>query len=292
MSDAIPFRRAAILGMGLIGGSFALALKRAHPETAIVGFDRPETLERAKKREPLAAVLQETTADFATAVHGADLIYVALPIVAAVEALPSIAASAASDALITDACSTKSAICRAAAEAFRGGTRFLGGHPMAGKEQSGIDHADANLFRGARYALIALETDPDLRVQKFAALLHKIGAEPVWCDADTHDWAAGVVSHLPQMVSIALARVIADETDETGLPVSLAGSGLRDALRLAASPYSVWRDICLTNTDNIARSLDRIEQAVSYLRTRLASRELEQEFHAANELYKTLHKLQ
>ncbi|MGB6472127.1 MAG: prephenate dehydrogenase dimerization domain-containing protein, partial [Candidatus Acidiferrales bacterium] len=114
----------------------------------------------------------------------------------------------------------------------------------------------------------------------------------VWCDADTHDWAAGVVSHLPQMVSIALARVIADETDETGLPVSLAGSGLRDALRLAASPYSVWRDICLTNTDNIARSLDRIEQAVSYLRTRLASRELEQEFHAANELYKTLHKLQ
>jgi prephenate dehydrogenase len=117
-----------------------------------------------------------------------------------------------------------------------------------------------------------------------------IGAQPVWCDAETHDWAVAIVSHLPQLVAVALARVVQDETDETGLPVALAGGGLQDTLRLAGSPYGVWRDILLTNKDNISRALDRLEQALDHLRTRLASKELEQEFQAANELYKILRK--
>ncbi|HUJ80778.1 MAG TPA: prephenate dehydrogenase dimerization domain-containing protein, partial [Candidatus Acidoferrales bacterium] len=103
-----------------------------------------------------------------------------------------------------------------------------------------------------------------------------------------HDWAAGVVSHLPQLVAVALSRVVLDETDETGLPASLAGSGLRDTVRLAGSPYAVWRDICLTNADNITRALDRVSQAVDYLRTNLTTHELEGEFASANELYKIL----
>ncbi len=115
--------------------------------------------------------------------------------------------------------------------------------------------------------------------------------QPSWCDADTHDWAVGIVSHLPQLVAVALARVVQDETDETGLPLSLAGHGLQDTLRLAGSPYSVWRDILLTNKDNVSRALDRLAQAVDHLRNRLASKELEQEFQSANELYKLLRKL-
>ena len=122
-------------------------------------------------------------------------------------------------------------------------------------------------------------------------VLSAIGAEPSWCDADTHDWAVGIVSHLPQLVALALARVVQDETDETGLPVSLAGPGLQDTLRLAGSPYAVWRDILLTNKDNVSRALDRLAQAVDHLRIRLASKELEQEFQSANELYKLLRKL-
>src|SRR5208283_3863972 len=105
-------------------------------------------------------------------------------------------------------------------------------------------------------------------------------------DPETHDWAVGIVSHLPQLVSVALAGVVQDETDETGLPLSLAGPGLQDTLRLAGSPYSVWRDILLTNSDNISRALDRLSQAVDYLRTQLASKEMEQEFNTANEVYK------
>ena len=116
--------------------------------------------------------------------------------------------------------------------------RFLGGHPVAGKEISGINRATPDLFCGARYALIAAAEDDDPRVIEFTALVQQLGAEPLFCDAETHDWAAGVVSHLPQLVALALSRVVLDETDETGLPASLSGSGLRDTVRLAGSPYA------------------------------------------------------
>jgi prephenate dehydrogenase len=286
MPTPLPFRRVAILGTGLIGGSFALALRKHFPETITIGYDRPDGIERARQRN----VVHETSSDLASAVRGADLIYVALPIVATIEALPAIAAAADPDALVTDTGSTKAAICKVANENFKYGVQFLGGHPMAGKEHSGVEHSDAELFRGAPYVLIGMEANASERAKKFLDLLRATGAEPSWCDADTHDWAVGIVSHLPQLVALALARVVQDETDETGLPVSLAGPGLQDTLRLAGSPYAVWRDILLTNRDNVSRALDRVAQAVDHLRSHLASKELEQEFKFANELYKLLRK--
>jgi prephenate dehydrogenase len=285
-TSAIPFSRVAILGTGLIGGSFGLALRTHFPDISIVGIDREETLHAALAR----GAVQETANNLAAAVRSADLVYVALPIGATIEALPAIAAAAKDGALVTDAGSTKTIICRAAKTFFAGGARFLGGHPMAGRETSGIARADAGLFSGARYALVGSEDDPDPRVQGFASLVRTLGAEPVWCDAETHDWAVGIVSHLPQLLAVALARVVQDETDETGLPLSLSGPGLQDMLRLAGSPYGLWRDVAHTNTENIARALDRLEQAVEYLRTQLTSKELEQEFLVANDLYKQLKK--
>jgi prephenate dehydrogenase len=127
-------------------------------------------------------------------------------------------------------------------------------------------------------------------VKAFVEIVRAIGARPIWSDPETHDWAVGIVSHLPQLVSVALARVVQDETDETGLPLTLSGPGLQDMLRLAGSSYDIWRDILLTNTDNISRALDRLAQAVDYLRTNLASKEIQQEFQAANDLYKQLRK--
>ncbi|HUJ32532.1 MAG TPA: prephenate dehydrogenase/arogenate dehydrogenase family protein [Candidatus Acidoferrum sp.] len=279
-----PIRRVAILGTGLIGGSFGLALRKCFPDVSVVGFDRADTLRRAADR----SAVRETAATIRDAVRGADLIYVALPIGVTIEALPEIAAAAGADALVTDTCSTKATVCHAAQNHFKAGPRFLGGHPMAGKETSGIENADAEIFAGAPYALIGSESDGDARAVRFAELLRRIGAKPVWCDADTHDWAVGIVSHLPQLVALALTRVVTDETDETGLPLTLAGKGLQDTLRLAASPYSVWRDIFLTNRENITHALDRLAQAVDHLRTRLASKELEQEFQVANALAETL----
>ena len=286
MATTLPFRRVAILGTGLIGGSVALALRKQFPDITLTGFDHRDAAKHAIAR----GVVEKMATDLASAVHGADLVFIALPIGATIEALPAIAEAADAHALVTDACSTKTAVCKAAAEHFHNGARFLGGHPMAGKEHSGIENADAELFRGAPYALMATENDPDARVKAFAQLLSAIGAQPMWSDPETHDWAVGIVSHLPQLLSVALARLVQDETDETGLPLSLAGPGLQDTLRLAGSPYAVWRDILLTNTDNISRALDRLSQAIDYLRTQLTSKEIENEFRAANDLYKSLRK--
>ena len=169
---------------------------------------------------------------------------------------------------------------------------------MAGKEISGIAAADAELFRGSKYAFIRksagdrMEEPRAARVAKFLKLVEKLGAEPVWLDAEAHDRAAAIVSHLPQLLAVALAGVVRDQTDETGLPVTLAGRGLRDALRLAGSPYSVWRDIILTNSDNLDRALGQLIQTLEQLRGDLRTRALEEEFAAAGELYKILRDLQ
>jgi prephenate dehydrogenase len=288
MSNEIPFRRVAIIGTGLIGGSFGLALRKHFPAISVVGFNHNEAAVRAVER----GAVQETAATIQDALRGADLVYVALPIRATLDALRAISAAMYPKALVTDACSTKALICRVARFSVSSPALFLGGHPMAGKESSGIENADSEIFAGAPYALIGSEAGVDPRALSFAELLRRIGAKPVWCDAETHDWAVSIVSHLPQLVALALSRVVQDETDETGLPLSLAGRGLQDTLRLAGSPYGIWRDIFLTNGENIAHALDRLAQAIDHLRRNSSSKELEEEFRTANSLFELLHKNQ
>ena len=200
MPTTLPFHRVAILGTGLIGGSFALALRKHYPGMALAGFDHSEASSTALSR----GIINVIATDLRSALRSADLVYIAMPIGATIEALPAIAAGAEPNALVTDACSTKTVLCKAAAEHFRNCARFLGGHPMAGKEHSGIEHADPELFRGAPYALMRSEGRtrmiPTLAAKAFAQLLYKIGAQPIWTDPETHDWAVGIVSHLPQLV--------------------------------------------------------------------------------------------
>lgn len=289
-----PFTRVAVVGTGLIGGSFALAARAHMPGAHLVGWDKPEVLKRACAR----GVVDEGYGELRDALTGADLVYIALPVGLTIEKLTEIARHAAPGALVTDAASTKRAVCAAAGKAFSsfsaGEARFLGGHPMAGKEDSGVESAEATLFHGAQYVLIgaASDSDSDSCVARFLELLKAIGARPVWMDAETHDRAAAVVSHLPQLVAVALAGVVHEATDQTGLPLTLAGRGLRDALRLAGSPYGVWRDIVLTNADHLEAGLDRLAQAIDDLRRHLRGRQLEEEFAAANEVYKILRDLQ
>ncbi|HXW54106.1 MAG TPA: prephenate dehydrogenase [Candidatus Cybelea sp.] len=288
METALPFRHVAIIGVGLIGGSFALALRKHFPQVKVTAFDREAVISSAIARD----AVHEGTTTLAEAVSRADLVYIALPIGPTLQALPAIASLVPEDTLVTDASSAKAVICQRAVHDFQTGARFLGGHPIAGKEVSGIENADSELFAGAPYALIGSEEDPDPRVLRFAELLREMGAKLVWCDAATHDWALSVVSHLPQLAALALARVVSDETDETGLPLTLAGRGLQDTLRLAGSPYAVWRDVFIANQDNVRRALDRLAQAIDHLRTSLSGRELEDEFRAANELFRSLRKEQ
>ncbi len=283
--------RVTILGTGLIGGSFALALRKYTADMRISGWDRADSVREAQSR---GAIDEAFFGGLAPSLQNSDLIYIALPIAATLDLLPEIARHAPSHALITDACSTKVRITQAAAGLFpgQGGPLFLGGHPMAGRELSGIAHADADLFRGNTYALIgASPAQNEPRISAFVKILEKIGARPFWLGEMQHDYAVGLASHLPQLAAVALASFLYDRLDENGLPITLAGPGLRDTLRLAGSPYSTWRDIVLTNQEVLSAALDLLARRLDDLRERLASRELEADFDAANELYKLLRSL-
>ena len=122
----------------------------------------------------------------------------------------------------------------------------------------------------------------------FLKLVEKIGARPLWLGAQQHDYAVGMASHLPQLLAVALASFLYDRLDENGLPITVAGPGLRDSLRLAGSPYATWRDIVLTNREVLSAALDLLARKLDDLRERLSSRELEADFDAANELYRLL----
>ena len=291
MSSGHLISRVTILGTGLIGGSFGLALRKYTTNVCVSGWDRTDVVSEAHARGAIDAPFY---GELAAALRGADLIYIALPIATTVDLLPEIARHAPAHALITDACSTKVRITQAAEEVFPTGEEalFLGGHPMAGKELSGITQADADLFRSNTYALIGTSpAQEDPRVSAFVKILEKIGARPLWLGAPQHDYAVGLASHLPQLAAVALAGFLYDRLDENGLPITLAGPGLRDSLRLAGSSYATWRDIVLTNQEVLSAALDLLARRLDDLRERLASRELESDFDAANELYKLLRSL-
>ena len=284
-------QRVAILGTGLIGGSFAKALRKFTPDIYISGWDRAEVVLEARKA---AAIDEAFFESLEPAIRRADLIYIALPIGMTLDILPELAQHAPPHALITDAGSTKMRIWQAATELFveEVGPIFLAGHPMAGREFSGFAHADAELFQNACYALVGRADDThDLRIQAFVKIIEKLRARPFWIGAQQHDYAVGLASHLPQLAAVALGSFLYDHLDENGLPITLAGPGLRDTLRLAGSPYSVWRDIVLTNRDVLSAALDLLARRIEDLRERLASRDLEADFEAANELYKLLRSL-
>jgi len=291
MASGHIISRVTILGTGLIGGSFGLALRKYTTSICVSGWDRTDVVGEAHARGAIDAPFY---GELAAALKGADLVYIALPIAATIDLLPEIARHAPPNALVTDACSTKVRIAEAAEEVLPAdkGPFFLGGHPMAGKELSGIAHADADLFRGSTYALIgASAAQEDPRVSAFVKILEKIGARTLWLGAPQHDYAVGLASHLPQLAAVALAGFLYDRLDENGLPITLAGPGLRDSLRLAGSSYATWRDIVLTNQEVLSAALDLLARRLDDLRERLASRDLEADFDAANELYKLLRSL-
>jgi len=291
MPSAHLINRVTILGTGLIGGSFALALRKYTTDIHITGWDRPEVVGEAQSRNVIDATF---SAELAPALEKADLVYIALPIGVTLDLLPDVARLSSPDALITDACSTKVRITEDAADLLPDDSTklFLGGHPMAGREQSGIAHADADLFRNNAYALIGASSDQnDPRISAFLKILEKIGARALWLGAQQHDYSVGLASHLPQLAAVAMASFLYDHLDENGMPITLAGPGLRDSLRLAGSPYSTWRDIVLTNKEVLSAALDLFARRLDDLRERLASRDLEADFDAANELYKLLRSL-
>lgn len=281
-----PFQRVALVGLGLIGGSWGLALKKHGFHGRRVGCDRAEIVARAVA----AGAIDEGGEDLPGAVRAADLVIVATPVGAILDLLPRLAAAVPARALVTDVGSTKRLICQRAREVFGEQPRFLGGHPLAGKEQSGLENAAASLFEQARYVLTPLSPDhlSEPQVQAFSALVQSIGARPFVSDASSHDRAVAYLSHLPQLVASGLASVALEQGQEDFLPLELAASGFRDVTRLADSPYSLWRDICLTNVQNIQAALDLLIDKLEAMKLHLSDRELEREFKQARQLREKL----
>lgn len=240
----------AIFGVGLIGGSFALALREAGYKGRIIGVSSPETIARAIALGAIDEGLPPTKAAAC-----ADTVFLAQPIGVIIETIAAIAAGIPKTALVTDAGSTKSAIMAAAYGQMPGGL-FLGGHPMAGKEARGVEAASPSLFRGRVWGLTPAHPD-DLQTpqcREFVQWLQKIGAIPLVLDAAEHDRIVALTSHLPQLASTALAATLAERT--SGTP-TVYGPGLEDMTRLALSSFDIWADILASNRDNIAAALER-----------------------------------
>jgi len=284
------FPRVTIIGLGLIGGSWALALKKSGFAGTVVGCDKPEVLDRVQA----SGAIDEGDAHAASAACEADLAILATPVGAILDLLPVLRRAVLPRALLTDVGSTKRLICQRASEGLGGEPLFLGGHPLAGKERSGFASASAELFQNARYALTPLSPDHlrDPRVQAFSDLVSSIGARPFVTDAFAHDRAIAFLSHLPQLVSTALSSLIAEQGGEEFLPLELAATGFRDVTRLADSPYALWRDICLTNIENIQAALDSLVNKLEAMKLHLSDRELEREFKQAQRLRDELRHLQ
>jgi prephenate dehydrogenase len=283
----MSFRQITIIGTGLIGGSFALGIRKYGFRGTIIGCDRKAVLAQAKSQGAIDGGVSDPVA----ACTGSDLILLATPVGAILELLPRIRPQLSPDALVTDVGSTKAEIVRRASDAWgeQAAHSFLAGHPMAGKENSGIEYADPELFRGAVWFLTPLQPQNLERgkLAPFAALLRSLGARISVLDPSQHDDLCAWISHLPQMISTALAATLVEEFGENAPLLETGGRALREMTRIAASPYSMWRDIALTNKKPISDALGKLEQELAHIRENLGTRELEEEFERAHNLRKS-----
>lgn len=266
-------RNVVIIGVGLIGGSFALALRAAGFHGAITGVSSPATLDEA-----LRLGVVDRGAPLEEACAAADLIYLAQPISRIIDVLYHLNSCVPPQALVTDAGSTKHRIVSTAREHLTR-CRFLGGHPMAGKELRGVAAADARLFRDRPYVLCP--ADPAELDTEFVGWLGKIGARVVVLGAEEHDRLVAFSSHLAQLASTALAATILESSPES---TQVAGPGLVDSTRLALSGYELWRDIFATNSTAITEALTAYIGKLEHLRENLRNRELASEFDRAADL--------
>ena len=235
-----PFSRVAIAGLGLIGGSIALALRELWPSVTILGHDRPEIAVPAQR----LAVIDRACIDVA-GVAGADLIVLAAPVPGILDLIAAIGQTG-TRAVVTDVGSTKRAIMTAASKA--NGLAFVGGHPMAGAVRSGLSEARADMFRDRPWLLVEGPASAEA-TDKVEHLVRCLGGVPHRVDAETHDRVMAYVSHLPQLLSVALMNVATDVVGDNGL--SMAGPAFSAMTRLAASPIEMWGGILATNGDYI-----------------------------------------
>ncbi len=263
--------RVAIVGLGLIGGSMGLALKGAGQERLqLAGYARrPENAERARR----LGVIDHAEGSLAGAVEGAELVILAIPTMSIKEVLSQIAPHLAPGAVVTDVASTKLQVMHWAEESVPQTASFVGGHPMAGKELSGIEVAEAGLFAGCTYCIVPGRGASDIAIQRIVDLARTVGGRPLFLTAGEHDYFAAGTSHLPLVVASALVAATTRNPRWSKM-AEIAATGYSSSTRLASQHPRMNRDICLTNGENIVAWIDEFSRELQRLRSLIAEGDL------------------
>jgi prephenate dehydrogenase len=246
--DPPVFRHIGIVGLGLIGGSIALAARDLWPSSLVIGVDNKDVLETAMRLHAI-----DVAADDPVVLAEADLVVLAAPVRQNLELIDDLDENVRQAAVVTDTGSTKRSMLEASRR-LPGRFTFVGGHPLAGSANGGLEHARADLFQGRPWLLTPRDDGAGDALEKLLVFTRALGAEPRVMAADVHDHLLAFISHLPQLTVSALMQVVGEAVGRDGL--ELAGRGLVDTTRLASSPSDIWKDIGATNADEIARAID------------------------------------
>ncbi|OGW37369.1 MAG: hypothetical protein A2Y97_05610 [Nitrospirae bacterium RBG_13_39_12] len=275
------FNRVTVLGVGLIGASFALALKKNGLCNEIIGYGRSDkNLKMAKEQ----AIIDSFELDPAAACKGSNLILFATPVGSFVDIANKIRMSLSSGALITDVGSVKGKLVRDIEALMPKGSCFVGAHPIAGSNNSGINSASADIFIGAKCIITPTENTDKKALEKVIAIWETMGSNIKLINADEHDKIYALVSHLPHLIAYAIVNTVAD-IDSSYL--NFSGRGFMDTTRIASSSPELWRDICVLNKDNLLESIEifknNLDRLSQYLRV-YDSESLEKDFKKARTL--------
>jgi prephenate dehydrogenase len=279
--------RILIVGTGLLGASMGLALRAHGFAGEVMGWDRDAAaLETAVRMGAITSVAQEPS----SAAKGADLIVLALPVLGIVDWMGRLAEVLSPSQLVTDVGSTKRLITETGVQHYNrpGRAAFLPGHPMAGKEVSGTEHAESELFRGAVWLFtptfpVKREASAAAAAVEFRGFVEGFGCSTLEMDAARHDELLAWVSHLPQFLATALSALLEDEFGSDSELRAIGGRALREMTRLGSSPYSMWRDVALSNTEHVQRALYALQRRLAYLGENLEGSGLREEFERANQ---------
>jgi prephenate dehydrogenase len=252
------FEKVGIVGLGLIGGSIALAARQVWPSSLVIGVDHKDVLETAMRLHAI-----DVAADDPIVLAEADLVILAAPVRQNIARLGDLDENVRQAAVVTDTGSTKRAIAEAA-RALPSRFTFVGGHPLGGAAKAGLEHARPDLFQGRPWLLTPAGDGVAESVDRLSTFVRGLGAQPRVLDPATHDRVLAFLSHLPQLTASALMRTVGEAVGTDGL--ALAGRGLADTTRLASSPPEMWQDITATNADQIGPALDVLIATLQELR--------------------------
>ena len=256
------FRRVAVIGVGLIGGSLAKAIKQNRLAREVIGFSQhPANLDWAIKN----GVIDSGQQDARRAVHDADLVILATPVSVIASVLATIGPNLRRGCIVTDVGSTKVAIVNAAKESLPSSVFFVGSHPLAGSEKAGVQNTNEKLFEGSLCIMTPTDQTHKMATERVRRLWNKVGANVKFLSPQDHDLILANVSHLPHVVAYALMQAI------PLAHLEYSGLGLRDATRIAASSPQVWSDICLANDKNIIHGLDELARNLAAVRRAISA---------------------